>query len=67
LRWAKNENLDLAFIDPRKPWQNGVDESFKVRFRDECLSIDWLRNRVKAKVGIAQWRQHYNAVGRIAV
>jgi len=43
--------------------QNGVDESFKVKFQDERLSIEWLLNRVEAKVGIAQWPQHYNDVG----
>jgi putative transposase len=62
LRWAKNENVDLALIDPGKPWQNGVDESFNGKFRDECLSIEWFRNRVEAKVVIEQWRQHYNDV-----
>lgn len=62
LRWAKNENVDLALIDPGKPWQNGVDESFNGKFRDECLSIEWFRNRIEAKVVIEQWRQHYNDV-----
>ncbi|MFZ4553936.1 MAG: IS3 family transposase [Burkholderiales bacterium] len=62
LRWAKNENVDLALIDPGKPWQNGIDESFNGKFRDECLSIEWFRDRVEAKVVIEQWRQHYNDV-----
>jgi transposase InsO family protein len=26
------------------------------------LTLQWFRNRVDAKVGIEQWRQHYNAV-----
>jgi putative transposase len=62
LRWAKAENVDIAFIDPGKPWQNGVDESFNGKFRDECLSLEWFRNRTEAKVVIEQWRQHYNEV-----
>jgi len=49
-------------IDPGKPWQNGVDESVNGKFWDECLSIEWFRNRVEARVVIEQWRQHYNAV-----
>ena len=28
-----------------KPWQNGVNESFYGKFRDECLSIAWFRLR----------------------
>ena len=30
--------------------------------RDEFLSLQWFRNRVDAKVGIEQWRRHYNDV-----
>ncbi|SCC91708.1 hypothetical protein THIX_70160 [Thiomonas sp. X19] len=32
------------------------------RFRDECLSLEWFRNRTEAKVVIEQWRRHYNEV-----
>jgi len=32
--------IETALIDPGKPWQNGSNESFNGRFRDECL---WLR------------------------
>ena len=35
LRWASAERIETAFIDPGKPWQNGTDESFNGRFRDE--------------------------------
>lgn len=62
LRWAANENLDMALIDPGKPWQNGTVESFNGKFWDECLSMEWFRNRTEAKVVIEQWRQHYNEV-----
>lgn len=62
LRWAASQNLDMALIDPGKPWQNGTTESFNGKFRDECLSMEWFRHRVEAKVVIEQWRQHYNEV-----
>jgi putative transposase len=55
-------NLGLALIDPGKPWQNGTTESFNGKFRDECLSMEWFRSRLEAKVVIENWRQHYNAV-----
>ena len=51
-----------AFIDPGKPWQNGTNESFNGRFRDECLSMEWFRSRTEAKTVIETWRQHYNTV-----
>ena len=62
LKWAIGQNLDIALIDPGKPWQNGTTESFNDKFRDECLSMEWFRNRVEAKVVIRQWRQHYNHI-----
>jgi hypothetical protein len=49
-------------IEPGKPWQNGVNESFNGKFRDECLSLEWFRSRAEAKIVIENWRRHYNAV-----
>ncbi len=40
----------------------GADESFNGKFRDEYLSLHWFRHRVEARVGIEQWRRHYNEV-----
>ena len=62
LRWALRCGLDSALIDPGKPWQNGTNESFNGKFRDECLSMEWFRSRAEAKVLIELWRQHYNDV-----
>jgi putative transposase len=62
LRWAVDNNLGLALIDPGKPWQNGTAESFNGKFRDECLSMEWFRSRQEAKVVIETWRKHYNEV-----
>ena len=60
LRWLQTAKIATAFIDPGKPWQNGTDESFNGKFRNECLSLEWFRNRTEAKVGIERWRRHYN-------
>ena len=62
LEWLANERIDTAFIDPGKPWQNGADESFNGKFRDECLSLEWFRTRTEARVVIESWRRHYNQV-----
>jgi putative transposase len=37
LRWLVDEKIETALIDPGKPWQNGSNESFNGKFRDECL------------------------------
>jgi putative transposase len=62
LRWLHEAGIETALIDPGKPWQNGADESFNGKFRDEFLTLQWFRNRVDAKVGTEQWRRHYNEV-----
>ena len=59
---ANRQTLKYLTIDPGKPWQNATDESFNGKFRDEFLSLQWFRNRMDAKVGIEQWRQHDNEV-----
>ncbi len=60
LRWLPAAQIETAFLDPGKPWQNGTDESFNGTFRNECLTVEWFRNRLDAKVGIERWRRHYN-------
>lgn len=62
LRWGTGQGLGMALIDPGKPWQNGMVESFNGKFRDECLSMEWFRSRVEAKVVIENWRKLYNEV-----
>jgi len=60
LRWLTSESIATAYIEPGKPWQNGTDERFNGRFRDECLSVEWFRTRAEAVAMIEAWRRHYN-------
>lgn len=62
LRWLTQSNIDTACIDPGKPWQNGSNESFNGKFRDECLSMQWFKNRIDAKILIEEFRRQYNEV-----
>jgi len=62
LRWALQHGLESALIEPGKPWQNGTNESFNGKFRDECLGMEWFRTRAEARVVIEAWRRHYNDV-----
>ena len=50
LSWIVAQGIGTALIEPGKPWQNGVAESFNGKFRDECLSLEWFRSRAEAKV-----------------
>ena len=63
LRWLAAEGIETAHIAPGKPWQNGTDESFDGRFRDECLNLEWFRSRAEPAAVIEGWRHHYNEVG----
>jgi len=62
LRWLAKADIETALIEPGKPWQNGLGESFNGKFRDECLSMEWFRNRTDAKIVIEVWRRHYNEI-----
>lgn len=62
LQWLSDAGIDCALSDPGKPWQNGTDESFNGKLRDECLSMEWFRNRKEAAQVIEAWRRHYNEV-----
>jgi putative transposase len=58
--WFKASGVQTTFIEHGKPWQNGTNESFNGKFRDECLNMEWFRNRAEAKIIVEQWRRHYN-------
>jgi putative transposase len=62
LRWMIDANIDTAYIDPGKPWQNGSNESFNGKFRDECLAMQWFKNRIDAKIVIEEFRRQFNEV-----
>ena len=59
-RWLRDEGIETALIEPGKPWQNGINESFNGKFRDECLNVEWFRTRREARVLIERWRYEYN-------
>lgn len=43
-------------IESGKPCQNGTNESFNGKFRDECLDMNWFYSQAHAKVIIETWR-----------
>jgi putative transposase len=52
--------IETTFIAPGKPWENGMNEIFKGKFRDECLNLEWFRTRAEARVLIEAFRRRYN-------
>jgi len=58
--WAYAKGVRLDFIDPGKPTQNGLMESFNGKFRDECLNGHWFHDLSEARRLIEAWRVDYN-------
>src|SRR5437764_8454858 len=59
LSWIVAQGIGTALIEPGKPWQNGVTESFNGKFRDECLSLERCV-RIRASVTsrpTSSWRE----------
>jgi putative transposase len=61
-QWAYERGVELAFIRPGKPMDNGLVESFNGRFRDECLNLHWFISLDDARHRIESWRLDYNHV-----
>ena len=60
--WAYAHGVQLDFIDPGKPMQNGHQESFNGKFRDECLNLHWFLSLDDARRIIGTWEEEYNTM-----
>jgi len=60
--WLPRLGVKTLFIEPGSPWENGYNESFNGKLRDEFLNGEICYTLQEAKVLIERWRQHYNTV-----
>ena len=58
--WAMTNGVQLCFIRPGRPVENGFIESFNGRLRDECLNVEWFSSLEDARQKLAKFREHYN-------
>lgn len=58
--WCRFADIATAFIEPGAPWQNGYNESFNGRFRDEFLTTEQFDTLLEAQVLAEDWRTEYN-------
>ena len=58
--WAHQAQIEIAFITPGKPTENGRIESFNGRLRDECLNTHWFESLDQMRGLLAEWRRDYN-------
>lgn len=58
--WVMSNEVQLCFIRPGRPVENGFIESFNGRLRDECLNVEWFASLDDARQKLAKFREHYN-------
>lgn len=58
--WLGKVGAKTLYIEPGSPWENGYNESFNGKLRDELLNGEIFYTLKEAQVLIEQWRRHYN-------
>ncbi len=61
-QWATRQGIQLYFITPGKPMENGHIESFNGKLRDECLNQHWFLDLADAQQLSEAWRVDYTTV-----
>ena len=60
--WLARIGVKTLFIEPGSPWENGYNESFNGKLRDELLNAEIFYTMKEAKVLIERWRTYYNTI-----
>ena len=58
--WLQLIGVQTLFIKPGSPWENGNNESFNGKLRDELLNGEVFYSFKEATIIIEGWRIHYN-------
>ncbi len=58
--WLDRLDVGTLFIEPGSPWENGFNESFNGKLRDEYLNGELFYTLAEAKILIESWRREYN-------
>jgi putative transposase len=60
--WLAAAQVKTLFIEPASPWENGHNESFNGKLRDELLNGEIFYTLKDAQTIIEDWRIHYNPI-----
>lgn len=60
--WLAAVGAKTLYIEPGSPWENGFNESFNGKLRDELLNGEIFYTLKEAQVLIDGWRRHFNRV-----
>ena len=58
--WAKEQGIELRFIQPGKPNQNAFIERFNKSFREEVLNANLFNTMSEAQEAAEVWLTDYN-------
>ena len=60
--WASSNDVEVKFIQPGRPSQNGIVERLNGTLRRECLNIEWFGNMEMLNEHIQDWWRIYNSI-----
>ena len=61
-KWLERVRVQTLFIAPGSPWENGYNESFNGKFKDELIHREIFYSLREAEVLVEQWRREYNTI-----
>ncbi|MFM8373479.1 MAG: transposase, partial [Bacteroidota bacterium] len=57
--WA-SDRVEIRFIQPGKPTQNGIIERLNGTVRRECLNLNWFNSLDEVNDLLGHWNKSYN-------
>ena len=60
--WLGRILVKTLYIEPGSPWENGYNESFNGKLRDELLNRELFYSLAEARYLVEAWRRHFNQV-----
>lgn len=60
-KWAEDLQVELKYIQPGKPSQNGLIERLNKTLRVECLNLTWFDSLEQLNEELQSWWQVYNS------